>query len=174
LGAHKKAHCDITEVADQTKRLMGRFDFDRIIIDNANKQAVEEIRRRHDIPLTPAEKAGKADFIEIMNGDFISGNIKLHRKGAAPLIEEYGQLIWDERSPRREEHPAAENHCADSMLYSWRHCYQYLSINDKPVTTIYGSHGEDWAMLSHVESLEKQLEEKRYREQELAMYDDTL
>jgi PBSX family phage terminase large subunit len=110
LGAHKKAKCDITEVADQTHKLMGRFDFDSIIIDNANKQAVEEMRRRHDIPLTPASKTGKSDFIEIMNGELMQGRIKLHKKAAAVLMDEYGQLIWDERSPRREEHPGCDNH----------------------------------------------------------------
>ena len=111
LGAHKKEKCDITEVADQTRKLMQRFEFDRIVIDNANKQAVEEMRRRHDLPLTPAEKTGKADFIELMNGDLVSGYIKFHKKAALPLIEEYGSLIWDPRSPRREEHPASPKHC---------------------------------------------------------------
>lgn len=170
LGAHKKEHCDITEVAEQTRRLMGKFDFDRIIIDNANKQAVEEIRRRHDIPLTPAEKTGKADFIEIMNGDFISGHIKLHRKAAAPLADEYGQLVWDERSMRREEHPACPNHCADAMLYAWRHCYAYLSDVRQSNGLRYGRSEADWMVLQAERELEFRLEQKRYEEQQLAMW----
>lgn len=174
LGAHKKEHCDITEVADQTRRLMGRFDFDRIIIDNANKQAVEEIRRRHDIPLTAAEKTGKADFIEIMNGDFILGNIKLHRKAALPLAEEYSQLIWDERSPRREEHAACANHCVDAALYAWRHCYQYLSELRQPNGLRYGKSEEDWMVLQAEQELEKVLEQRREMEASLALYGDTL
>jgi hypothetical protein len=35
----------------------------------------------------------------------------LHKKAAAPLIDEYSQLIWDDRSQRREEHPGCANHC---------------------------------------------------------------
>jgi len=172
LGAHKKAKCDITEVADQTRRLMGRFEFDRIVIDGANKQAVEEMRRRHDIPLTPAEKAGKADFIEIMNGDFASGYIKLHRKAAAPLAEEYSQLIWDDRSPRREEHPNCENHCVDAALYAWRHCYQWLSEVRQDNGLKYGKSEADWMLEYEEKQMEKVLEERRAREQGLALYDD--
>lgn len=172
IGAHKKQGCDITEVADQTHRLMSKFQFDSIIIDNANKQAVEEIRRRHDIPLTPAQKQGKADFIEILNGDLISGYVKLHRKAAAPLIDELMGLVWDERAlPRREEHPASPNHCADAMLYSWRHCYQYLVDRLQPNGLRYGHTESDWMLLQHETELERQLEEKRYREQELAMWE---
>lgn len=174
LGAHKKAHCDITEVAEQTRKLMGKFEFDRIIIDNANKQAVEEIRRRHDIPLTPAEKTGKADFIEIMNGDFISGNIKLHKKSTEMLMEEYSQLVWDERSPRREEHPACANHLCDATLYAWRHCYQYLSEMLQPNGLHYGRSQEDWMVLEAERELERVLEERRAQEADLALYSQPL
>ena len=48
-----------------------------IVIDNANKQAVAELEKRHDLPLTAADKVGKSDFMEIMNGEFIQGRIKL-------------------------------------------------------------------------------------------------
>ncbi len=174
LGAHKKAKCDITEVADQTRRLMGRFEFDRIVIDNANKQAVEEMRRRHDIPLTPAEKTGKSDFIEIMNGDFISGHIKLHKKAAVPLMDEYGSLVWDDRAVRREEHPAFDNHCCDAALYAWRHCYQYLSEVRQPNGLKHGHTEEDWMVLQEEQALERALEERKSREAEMELYGDPL
>jgi len=170
LGAHKKEKCDITEVADQTRKLMSRFEFDRIVIDNANKQAVEEMRRRHDIPLTPAEKAGKSDFIELMNADFVSGYIKLHRKAAASLAEEYSTLIWDERSTRREEHPAAPNHCADAALYAWRHCYQWLSEVRRPNGLRFGQDEEEWMLLQAEQQLEQTLQERRQKQEEIELW----
>jgi hypothetical protein len=173
LGADKKAGCDITEVADRTHKLMSRFQFDSIIIDNANKQAVEEIRRRHDIPLTPAQKQGKADFIEIMNGDFISGFIKIQRKLGVGLMDELQSLVWDERAlPRREEHPGCDNHLTDALLYSWRHCYQYLADTLAPNGMRAGNTQGEWVMLEYETELEKQLEEKHYQEQQLAMWGD--
>ena len=173
LGADKKAGCDITEVADRTHKLMSRFQFDSIIIDNANKQAVEEIRRRHDIPLTPAQKQGKADFIEIMNGDFISGFIKIQRKLGVGLMDELQSLVWDERAlPRREEHPGCDNHLTDALLYSWRHCYQYLADTLAPNGMRADNTQGEWVMLEYETELEKQLEEKHYQEQQLAMWGD--
>lgn len=173
LGADKKAGCDITEVADRTHKLMSRFQFDSIIIDNANKQAVEEIRRRHDIPLTPAQKQGKADFIEIMNGDFISGYIKVHRKLGAGLMDEYMALVWDERAfPKREEHPACDNHMTDAALYAWRHCYQYLADQVNPNGFRSGGEKAEWQMLQYETELEKQLEQKRYEDQQLSVWGD--
>jgi Terminase large subunit, T4likevirus-type, N-terminal len=174
LGAHKKEFCDITEVAVQTKKLMQRFEFDRIVIDNANKQAVEEMRRRHDLPLTAAEKTGKSDFIELMNADFVQERIKLHSKAALPLIEEYANLVWDDRGPRREEHPAAPNHCSDAALYSWRHCYQYLS----EVPAQVGPRGADeearWMLHYEEQQMQKVLEDKRVQDAEYADWSDPL
>jgi len=61
-----------------------------------------------------------------MNGEFVKAQIKLAPKAQA-LADEYANLVWDERSTKREEHPGCENHLADAALYAWRHCYQYLS-----------------------------------------------
>lgn len=128
IEAFKEPGLDVTAVAIRTRALMRRFEFDAMVIDNANKQAVEEMRKRHDLPWLPADKTGKSDFIELMNGEFIMGNIKL-ADGCEPLITEYGGLIWDEKKLKagtREEHDACPNHCSDAALYAWRKAYAYL------------------------------------------------
>ena len=135
----KADRLDVTDVAQRTRELLGRYDVDRVVVDGANKQAVEELRRRHDLPLTTAEKVGKADFIDLMNGDLITGNIRVHLDRASTLIDEWGGLVWDARvQGRRVEHPACPNHCADAALYAWRHCYAYTSevvVTRPPVGT---------------------------------------
>lgn len=119
---------DITDTAEKTRQVLNRYDIDQVIVDGANKQAVEEMRRRHHLPLTIAQKSSKADFIGIMNGDMICGNIKINAEGCGDLIDEYDSLVWDQRFvEKRVEHPACPNHCADATLYAWRHCYNYLS-----------------------------------------------
>src|SRR5260370_23458507 len=97
-----------------------------MVIDGSNKQAVMEMSSRHGLSLTPAEKTGKADFIELMNADYITGRIKLAPSCAA-LKDEYASLVWDDKATKRQEHPACANHGADSALYAWRYCYQFLS-----------------------------------------------
>jgi hypothetical protein len=132
LEAVKEAGLDVTAVTERIRTYQARYDIERILIDNSNKQAVEEMRRRHDLALTPADKTGKSDFIELMNGEFIQGRIKLNPERCSGLADEYAQLIWDERSARREEHPGCPNHLTDATLYAWRYCYSYLSEAPPP------------------------------------------
>lgn len=122
----KESKLDITGVANKIKRYRERYDFDTIVVDGANKQAVAEMQNRHGLPLRPADKRGKPDFIELMNSDFIQGNIVLG-PDCTPLADEYLGLIWDDRGTRRQEHPNCPNHLADAALYAWRYCHQYLA-----------------------------------------------
>lgn len=119
-------HMDITDVATAIKGYRTKYNISKIVVDNANKQAVEEIQKRHQLSLTPADKTGKSDFIEIMNSELICGNIKLHSKAAYALAQEWQNLIWKEKGTKREENPSCDNHMSDACLYAWRYCYNYL------------------------------------------------
>lgn len=130
VEAKQQVGLDVTSVAQRVRALQAKYDFDAMVVDNANKQAVEELRRRHGLPLQPADKTGKADFIEILNGEFIQGRIKLG-PDCRELADQYANLVFDERSEKRQEHPGCRNDLADAALYSWRRSYQYLS--ERPV-----------------------------------------
>lgn len=127
LEAFKQLRMDVTDVANKIKEYQRRLEIDVVVIDNANKQAVAEMSNRHELALTPADKTGKTDFIELMNGELIQGNIRIQEDACQPLADEWAGLIWDERSKKREEHPNCANHLSDATLYSWRHCFQYLA-----------------------------------------------
>lgn len=126
---------DVTGVANEIKRLDKEFDFSMMVVDGANKQAVEEMRNRHGLPLISADKTGKADFIEMMNSDFIQQLFMVVRKGTESFREEVESLVWDEKalkeSGKREEHPACPNHNHDATLYIWRHAYNYTALEEK-------------------------------------------
>lgn len=131
VSAYKKPGMDFTDVANHAKALDRKFDFASWIIDGANKQGVEEMRRRHSIPWRAAEKTAKFDFIDLMNADFICGTVKL-KEGldCDPLREEYDTLVLDPKKLAagvREEHATCPNHCADGGLYLWRYTFPYLS-----------------------------------------------
>jgi hypothetical protein len=68
-----------------------------------------------------------------MNAEFIMERIKVNPETCAPLIDEWVGLVWNDKSTKREEHPACPNHAADSALYGWRYCYQYISKPLPPV-----------------------------------------
>lgn len=128
IDTFSQSKMDITDVASEIKNYKLKYDIHKVVIDGANKQAVEEIQKRHQIPLITADKAGKADFIEIMNAELILGRIKVQEKLGAKLIDEWSNLVWKEKGNKREENPACDNHLADACLYAWRYCYQYLSV----------------------------------------------
>jgi hypothetical protein len=164
LEAFKAGQLDVTAVAARTRQLIARYaplgGFDAMVIDNANKQAVEEMRRRHDLPWRPADKTGKSDFIELMNGEFIQGNIQLSAQ-CATLADEYSGLIWDERAVAREEHPGCPNHCADAALYAWRYCYAFLSQAPTPKPVLGTIEFED-----ALEEEDEERERQKLREEE--------
>lgn len=125
---------DFTATAERIKKLHDLFPIDVTVVDGANKQGVEEMRRRHDLPLKTADKRGKEDFIRLMNAELTMGHIKLQVDDARGLRDEWERLVWDEkRLPLKHvEHPNCANHKADAALYAWRHCYQYLSVAPDP------------------------------------------
>lgn len=179
VESSKRKKMDITDVANHIKQYQVRYSFFKIIIDGANKQAVEEIVNRHQIPLAAADKTGKSDFIEIMNAEFIQGKIKINHFGNEALLTEYPSLIWDEqkleRTGKREEHPNCDNHAADAALYIWRYCFQYLSEKPKDHTLINSK--EKW--ISHTtklmeDSLERQIENQQAAEQGLDSFNTGL
>jgi len=126
ITCFKQTEMDVTDVANKIKWYKKEYGIDRVVIDGANKQAVMEMQKRHDVGLTTADKTGKVDFIQIMNAEMIQGRIKLSDE-CQELKDEMLNLIWNDKSLKREEHPNCANHLCDSFLYSWRFCYQFLS-----------------------------------------------
>lgn len=125
----KKTEMDFTDVANKIKEFQRRHNIEKVIIDGANKQGVAEMCNRHGLDLTPADKRGKADFIDLMNAELIQGQIKLGA-GTGDLVEEWEDLIWDETVlPKREEHAGCANHLSDATLYAWRYTYAYLAVD---------------------------------------------
>lgn len=128
LEAWKKPKLDLTAVAEAIKGFKRRYDFRMVVIDGAAKQAVEELQNRHRIALTPADKQGKADFIDLLSGDLERGRIKL-LPDAEDLAHEWRMLSWDPKKYRlgvREEDGKLPNHLADACLYAWRMSYHVL------------------------------------------------
>ena len=136
VDAEKESGLDITDVAQWIHRWVQFYGAEQVVVDGANKQAVQEIQNRHGLPLITADKMGKVDFIDIMNADFLKGKIKLS-PSCDSLREEYAQLAWAERAWKlnvRKEDKRASDHQADSALYLYRLLHAYLAdeIVDRP------------------------------------------
>lgn len=162
IDTYSRAKMDITDVATKIRELQATYNVQKVIIDGANKQAVEEIQRRHHIPLVTADKKGKEDFIEIMNAELIQGNIKivLRPNTVSKLADEWRNLVWLERGGKivvpRKENPSCKNHLSDACLYAWRYCYSYLSKPLPPPPPKWGS--PEWH-IAEVERMQDEAEE---------------
>lgn len=125
----KSKEMDITDVANKIKQLNKTYNFDKMVIDGANKQAVEEMKKRHNLPLTIAEKTEKADFIRLMRDDIIQGRIKFVKHGAAELIKELNGLMWLDENKIKTDH-RCQDHLHDGCLYLWRTSKHYIPLEE--------------------------------------------
>lgn len=143
----------------------------KIIIDGANKQGVESMRSRSNIPFEYAEKQGKVDFIEILNGDLIQEKIKIHPSNTK-LIDEMKALVWttdgDKIRLPKTEHPSLSNHNCDAFLYAWR-CGFHYAFQPKPVEPAKGS--AEWAKREEDTMRENLYNQVRKEEAELNQTD---
>lgn len=138
ISTFNKKHMDLTDVSNKIKEYLSQYQIGKIIVDGSDKQSVEEMRRRHGVPLEAAEKQGKTDFIELLNADFIQQKILINLN-CLNLINELMGLVWQTEGDLiklpRKEHPSLPNHLCDALLYAWRYCYQYMSepVIKKPI-----------------------------------------
>lgn len=124
------------QVEEKVKEFMRdkSYPISSVIIDGANKQGVETMRLRSDIHFEYADKLGKADHIEVCNGDLLTGKIKVH-ESLVELHTEMKRLVWKTEGDRiiipRKEHPTLPNHRCDAFLYGWFNGWHFLSTPAK-------------------------------------------
>lgn len=120
LEAFRRSDTLPHEAAAVVRELEQRHRFIRIVgdIGGLGKPYAEEMRRRHHIPVEPADKVNKRGFISLLNGDLERGRVKVTRGLCDDLTKEWAELPWHE--DRTKESPGFENHCSDATLYAWR------------------------------------------------------
>lgn len=140
-----------------------RYPISQVIIDGANKQGVETMNMRGDIPFQYADKMGKVDHIEMCNGDLIQGKVKIHTS-CTDLIDEMMGLVWrtvaDKIILPKKEHPSLPNHLCDAFLYGWFNGWHFLSKPAKvaliPGTPEYIKEQEDLHKQSIMERMQRE------------------
>lgn len=139
LGGEKCPHMLLDEISDRIKRRMQRLKtHTRVVVDGANQQVVQELRRRYGLPLENAEKSEKVSNIRMLNTDMQRGRIQVVRGEASALVAEWTgadedgrevagatPLVWDARAmmgkvKRKVEDPRCPNHLSDCALYAFR------------------------------------------------------
>lgn len=163
VKSFKESGYDITDVANKIKSFQREFPITKIIVDGSNKQGVEEIKKRHRIPLNNAEKQGKATFLRILKDDAILGKIVLLESGTGELITEWSQLQWKDEN-KDEEDSRCQNHLSDATLYAWRECKHYTYDPQDEPPHIDSQEYMDEAEEREAEELKREIEESEWWE----------
>ncbi len=156
LRSEKRAGLDVTESAAWIRAWCASAPTPpvAIVADTSSRQVVEELRRRHGIPLEAAEKSGKAEAMLMMGDDLQAGRVRVVQPHCSELTEEWSGAVWDERIRERTgklvEHQGCAFDCIDSALYAWRRATNYASRADAPAR---------WAGLPRTEAEADEYEE---------------
>jgi hypothetical protein len=157
VSSRKERELDITDTANRIKEYLRKYPIQKIVIDGANKQGVEEIRKRHNILLNPAEKTDKSSFLRILADDVTRGRVLYFENECESLIEEQASLQWEDETKQKED-PRIPNDQNDSFLYMWREARNYLWKEAEPKI--------DKNSNQYMEDYAKRLYERRKQEQD--------
>lgn len=116
----KETEQDFTAVSNVIKDLKRKYPINNLIVDGANKQGIEEMKKRLGLPeIEIAEKLGKATYLRLLRDDVIMGKLKFIKNDNDELEREWKSLQWKDEKKEKED-DRCQNHLSDAVLYGWR------------------------------------------------------
>ena len=124
----------ITELAQQLKTLVERYNPDRIVMDTGGlgKKIAEEVTKRFGIHVTAAEKQRKFEYIELLNDALRTS--KFMAKRDSRFAQDTKLLEWDRENPspdRLKVKDTFHSDICDAVLYAFREAYHW-AFEPKP------------------------------------------
>lgn len=153
--AHKQG---LTELVAEVNRLRGVYNISKIVIDEGGlgKKLAEEMRRRHHIPVQPADKARKFETVEFLNDALRVGHFKAKASSRFAEDSYRVQIDWERSTPNRlVVKEGFHSDIIDAVVYAFKEspAFTYRKPKEKPI------HGtEAWAK-EEVSEMERAAEE---------------
>jgi PBSX family phage terminase large subunit len=148
----------LSELVEQIQQFQQKYDISKMVIDQGGlgKKLAEEMRRRHQLPVEPADKARKMENIAFLNDALRTGRFKAsyHSKFAQDsfLVE----IDKDKSTPEKVKvSDKYHSDIIDAVLYAFRESPAYAYVPPIPKPS-YGS--KAWALEQEKEMFEKNLE----------------
>lgn len=128
----------VTELAHQIKTLQKTYDIHKFPTDEGalGKKIAEEIRRRFQIPLTPADKARKMENVALLNDYLRLGKFKAKKDSRFAQDSYRVQIDYEKSTPDRIVVKSGfHSDIIDAVLYSFREspAYSYRAPDVKPM-----------------------------------------
>jgi len=126
---------DLTELVQQIEVLRKKYQISKILMDTGGlgKKISEEIIRRYQIPIQPAEKTRKYEYIELMNASLRTGNLLIKKDSL--FAQDAMKVEWDldkTKPDRKVISDRFHSDICDAVLYAWRESYSFSHIPEKP------------------------------------------
>ncbi len=149
---------DITGLISQIEALRAKYDIVKIVMDTGGlgKKIHEEIIRRHQIPIFPADKMRKQENVELLNDNLRLGLFKAKAKSQFALDSYQVQIDWDKSTPDKiiiKKKPHSD--IIDAVLYAYKETHAFYHEPQKP-KLVRGT--KEWADAQSLEMFEKTLE----------------
>lgn len=149
---------DISSLVREVEEMRTLFPISKMVIDEGGlgKKIAEEIRRRHHIPLCPAEKTRKMENLALLNDALRSSRLKAKKDSHFAQDCFKLELDQDKTTPDKIKiKPTFHSDIIDAVLYAFREspAYTYEAPLVKPS---YGT--EAWAK-AEASSMEEAAEE---------------
>lgn len=148
----------LTELVEQVNLMRAKYDISKIVADEGalGKKLAEEMRRRHNIPVHPAEKARKQETVEFFNDSLRLGKFKAKADSRFAQDSYLIQIDWAKSTPDRitiKKSPHSD--IIDAVIYAYKvsPAYTYQKPKDQPK---WGT--REWAEAQNTEMFEAELE----------------
>lgn len=158
----------MTELVEQIQILQKRYDISKMVIDEGGlgKKMAEEMRRRHHLPLYPADKARKQENVAFLNDALRTGRFKA--KSTSQFAQDAFLVEVDRDKSRPDKVKISDKYHSDiidAVLYAFRespaYTYQEPPKKPKPGTKEWADAQQDNMWESAVEHYETQAELQR-------------
>lgn len=131
----------LTELVEQIDRLNKKYKFVKMVIDEGGlgKKLAEEMRRRHSIPLHPADKSRKHETVEFLN-DALRLSKLMARSNSRFAQDSYlVQIDWEKSTPDKIVlKKGFHSDIIDAVLYAFKESPAYSYVKPKEIPK-YGS-----------------------------------
>lgn len=132
--AHKQG---LTELVQQIQLLQSKYDIAKLVIDEGGlgKKLAEELRRRHHIPVQPADKARKMENVAFLNDALRTGMFKARRNSRFVQDSYALQIDHEKTTPDKiVVKKGFHSDIIDAVLYGFKEspAFSYQKPIDKP------------------------------------------
>lgn len=114
---------DITELSNQINYMMKKYDISKIVMDEGalGKKIAEELRRRRQIPVHPADKTRKMENVAFLNDWLRLGKFKAKKDSRFVRDSFMVQIDWEKTTQTKlEVKKGFHSDIIDAVLYAFK------------------------------------------------------